>query len=140
MLIHYQNNPLCKARFLHIFWACLFVFSIESSIAIAAGEYLLGDGDTVSIKVYGQSDLTVDARISPEGTIPYPLLEEVAIGGLTPEAAGRKIARRLKDEGFIKSLRWPFQLRVTLASRYIFLGKSMIPGITHLRVKIQLLI
>jgi polysaccharide export outer membrane protein len=128
MLIHYQNNPLCKARLLRIFWACLFIFSIESSLAIAAGEYLLGDGDTVSIKVYGQSDLTVDARISPEGTIPYPLLEEVTIGGLTPEAAGRKIARRLKDEGFIKSPQVALSVKDYTSQQIHILGQINNPG------------
>jgi len=128
MLNHYQNNLLYKPRFLRIFWVFLFVFSIESSLAIAAGEYLLGDGDTVNIKVYGQSDLSVDARISPEGTIPYPLLDEVTIGGLTPEAAGRKIARRLKDEGFIKSPQVALSVKDYTSQQIHVLGQINNPG------------
>jgi polysaccharide export outer membrane protein len=128
MYICHQNNRLGGPWFLLIYWVCLLITSIYASQAIAAGEYLLGDGDTVNITVYGQSDLTVSARISPQGTIPYPLLEEVTIGGLTPEAAGRKIARMLKDGGFIKSPQVALSVKEYTSQQIHILGQINSPG------------
>ena len=128
MLIHYLKNTLYKDRFLRITWTWLLVLSINSPLAYATGEYLLGDGDTVSITVYDHPDLTLTARISPEGTIPYPLLEEVAIGGLTPKAAGRKIAKMLVDRGFIISPQVALAVKDYTSQQIHILGKVSNPG------------
>jgi len=82
---------------------CALIVSVGFPPAFAEEDYLLGGGDIVNIAVYGQPDLTAVVRISQDdGTITYPLLGEVAISGLSPEEAGRKIANLLKDGGFIK--------------------------------------
>lgn len=88
----------------------------------------MGDGDTVSISVYDQPDLTLDARIGPEGTISYPLLDEVAIGGLTPKAAGQKIARMLKEKGFILSPQVSLSVKDYTSQQIHILGKVKNPG------------
>jgi len=128
MLIHYLKNTLYKDRFLRITWTWLLVLSFNSPLAYATGEYLLGDGDTVSITVYDHPDLSLTARISPEGTIPYPLLEEVAIGGLTPKAAGRKIAKMLMDRGFIISPQVALAVKDYTSQQIHILGKVNNPG------------
>lgn len=128
MDIHYQKNTLARDQFTSIYLVLLFILVINSSLAYAAGEYLLGDGDTVAITVYGHSDLTVVARISPVGTIPYPLLQEVAIGGLTPEAAGRKIASKLEGEGFIKSPQVALAVKGYASQQIHILGQINSPG------------
>ena len=128
MGIHYQENTLGRHRFSHIYLVWLFILSINTSLAYAVGEYLLGDGDMVSISVYGHPDLTLEAKISPRGSIPYPLLEKVTIGGLTPEAAGQKIAKRLKDEGFIKSPQVALSVKGYTSQMIHILGKINNPG------------
>lgn len=81
----------------------LIATTVFSPFAGAVEDYLLGGGDTVNITVYQQPDLATVARISQDdGTITFPLIGEVTISGLTPEAAAQKIARLLKDGGFIK--------------------------------------
>jgi polysaccharide export outer membrane protein len=119
-----QDKLWYKSHLISIFW----VWLISSSLAIAAGEYLLGDGDTVGVTVYEHPDLTLEARISPEGTIPYPLLEEVTIGGLTTKAAGRKIARMLEDRGFIISPQVAVSVKNYTSQQIHILGKVNNPG------------
>jgi polysaccharide export outer membrane protein len=63
--------------------------------------YHLGPGDRVSIKVFGESELSVEARLSDGGTISYPLLGEIPITGLTTGELESKIANRLND-GYLK--------------------------------------
>jgi len=56
----------------------------------------LGFGDGVRVTVFQYPDLTTETRISQSGTIAFPLIGEVKIGGLTTTAAGNEIARQLK--------------------------------------------
>lgn len=98
-----QKNKIGNFQFSYIQWICLFIVSVNFSLGFAADGYLLGEGDTVKITVYEQPDLTAVARISHAGTINYPFLGEIPIGGLTSDAAGRLIAKRLEVEGFVKT-------------------------------------
>lgn len=61
----------------------------------------LGGGDNVRITVFQYPDLTTETRVSPRGTITFPMIGEVKIGGLTPAAAGTQIARQLKRGKFM---------------------------------------
>ena len=56
----------------------------------------LGMGDGVRVTVFQYPDLTTETRVSQRGTITFPLIGEIKIGGLTPAAAGSEIARQLK--------------------------------------------
>jgi len=67
----------------------------------ATGEYRLGPGDTVKFTVYNNPDLTTEAEISEGGTISFPLIGEVTIGGLTRGAAERAVAAQLGTGGFV---------------------------------------
>ncbi len=73
-----------------------------SAPAAARPEAVLGVGDTLKITVYQNPDLTVDGiRISESGLINFPLIGSVAVGGLTVSAAELKIAKMLRDGGFV---------------------------------------
>ncbi len=104
MVDHGQKNTKKKLHWSLFQWVVLWNVLFGSSAVLAEEGYRLGGGDTVIIVVYGQEDLSVERRISQDDeTIVYPLLGEIAIGGLTAEAAGQKIARLLKGGGFIKN-------------------------------------
>jgi len=108
---------------------CAFMVSISAPQAFAAEDYLLGGGDTVDIVVYGQSDLTTTARISQDdGTITFPLLDEVAIAGLSPEEAGRKIAKLLRDGGFIKNPQVSLTVKEFQSQKIPVMGQVNKPG------------
>lgn len=85
---------------------CSSAFAQTSPSASAASapkaEAVLGVGDTLKITVYQNPDLTVDGgRISETGQINFPLIGNVTIGGLTISAAEQKIAKQLRDGGFV---------------------------------------
>ena len=92
-----------KFQLSYFLWIALLIVSTTSSHVFAAGGYLLGEGDKVKITVYEQPDLTTTVRISHVGTITYPFLGELSIGGLTSDAAGRLIASRLKKGDVVKA-------------------------------------
>jgi len=108
---------------------CVFMAAISASQAFAEDDYLLGGGDTVDIVVYGQPDLTTVVRISQDdGTITFPLLEEVAIASLSPEEAGRKIAKLLRDGGFIKNPQVSLTVKEFQSQKIAVMGQINNPG------------
>ena len=46
-------------------------------------EYLIGQGDTIRIQVYQNPDLTLETRVTENGTITFPLIGGVKVGGKT---------------------------------------------------------
>lgn len=65
-------------------------------------EYQLGPGDTIRIQVYQNADLTLETRVTENGTITFPLIGIARIGGMTISSAELTIANALKSGGFVK--------------------------------------
>lgn len=61
----------------------------------------LGAGDNIRITVYQNPDLTTEARLSPLGAIAFPMIGEVALGGLTQAEAGARVAQLLRNGKFL---------------------------------------
>lgn len=80
----------------------LMVLSIFAHAGDVKQDYVLGAGDTVRVTVYGSPDLTTETRISAAGTLTFPLLGDVAVGGLSTALAEKKIATNLEEGGFVK--------------------------------------
>jgi polysaccharide export outer membrane protein len=57
----------------------------------------------VKISVYGNPDLTTLTRVLPNGTITFPLIGAVAVGGFSQAHAEEIIAAKLRDGGFVKN-------------------------------------
>lgn len=79
----------------------VFVMLFLSPAFAAQSADVLGVGDSVRITVFQYPDLTTETRISQRGTVIFPMVGEVKIDGLTPAAAGTKIARQLKQGKFL---------------------------------------
>ena len=67
----------------------------------ADSDYRMGTGDVLRITVYGQPDLTTEARVGESGGITFPLIGEVKLAGSTPAQGETEIARRLSKGGFV---------------------------------------
>ena len=63
--------------------------------------YVMGVGDSVKITVYQNPDMTTETRISELGSVTFPLIGPVELGGLTPAQAEIRIAALLKSGGFV---------------------------------------
>jgi polysaccharide export outer membrane protein len=96
------QNPFRRRRLLGVlalYTAAL--MAVQMTPAFAEQEYLLAPGDILKITVFKNPDLSLDVRVSEAGSISYPLISSVPIGGLTLPAAERKIAQMLRDGGFV---------------------------------------
>jgi polysaccharide export outer membrane protein len=102
---------------------------VASAVAApGAAEYLLGPGDVVKIMVYEHPDLTTIARTSEAGGITFPLLGEVAIGGLNAKAVEAKLAELLLVRGFIKHPQVSLNIEQYGSQRISVLGQVNRPG------------
>ncbi|QOJ22929.1 MAG: polysaccharide export protein EpsE [Gammaproteobacteria bacterium] len=95
-------NVMKKTKVLAIMIILLGVACIENTIAGEARESALGPGDTLRIFVYGHPDMTTETKVSETGKITFPLLGEIAVNGLTPSEAERKIANLLETRDILR--------------------------------------
>ena len=59
--------------------------------------------DVLKISVYGNPDLATTTRVMQNGTITFPLIGAVPVGGVTPAEAESRIADRLSRGGFVRN-------------------------------------
>lgn len=85
---------------LALLWALSLLTSPARAETIAAEDlsYQLGSGDMIRIQVYGESDLTLEARITDTGTISYPFLGQVKATGRTLGQLQNEITAGLKGD------------------------------------------
>ena len=61
-----------------------------------ASDYVIGAGDTLTVFVWRNPELSTDVIVRPDGDISIPLVEDVSASGETPTALARKVEERLK--------------------------------------------
>jgi polysaccharide export outer membrane protein len=93
-----------------------------------SADITIGSGDTIRIVVFQNPDLTIDTRVSESGAITYPLLGSVQVGGLTIDAAEKRIANGLREGGFVPQPQVNISLAQILGNRVTILGKVGKPG------------
>jgi polysaccharide export outer membrane protein len=62
-----------------------------------AGEYTLGSGDLIDIRVYDQPNLAFRGKVRGDGRIAMAFVGEVVAAGKTPFGFGRELEQRLKE-------------------------------------------
>jgi polysaccharide export outer membrane protein len=60
-------------------------------------EYVIQVGDVISVRVWGQDNLSSQGRVRPDGKISLPYVPEVQAAGFTPAALSKMIQANLKD-------------------------------------------
>jgi polysaccharide export outer membrane protein len=114
-------------------WITLFVllvfgvqaFGVQAQTDVAVSGYQLGSGDLVRIQVYGESDLSVDARVTETGMIAYPFLGQIQLLGKTLDQVQQAITRGLRGDYLVDP-----KVSVTILEyRQIFInGEVKSPG------------
>ena len=81
------------------FLATLLAIGLTPALAGAdpAANYVLHPGDQLAITVFGEPTLSQTATILPDGTITYPLVGQLNVGGEPVKAATMKLASALQQ-------------------------------------------
>jgi polysaccharide export outer membrane protein len=79
----------------------LFAIGVAAAAAQPAQGYRLGTGDRISIAVFGEPDLAVDAKVADSGRIAYPFIGELRIAGRTPAEVEKELADALRGDWLV---------------------------------------
>lgn len=102
--------------------------STAQAQAQAKPDYPLGAGDAIRIQVFQNPDLTIETRVSENGSITYPLIGAVDLGGLSIAVAEQKIADALQKGGFIQKPQVNIVLLANRGNQVAVLGQVNRPG------------
>ena len=111
-----------------LFLALFIVFFTTGASGQDNLESPLGPGDILRIQVFQNPDLTTETRVSETGSITYPLIGAVEVGGLSIAEAERKISDALKKGGYIKQAQVNIVLLQMRGSQVSVLGQVNRPG------------
>lgn len=106
--------------------------------ATAAEEYVVGEGDTLQIAVFGHPDLTTSVVVARDGAIQFPLIGNVRVAGLMVTEIEKGIASALAD-GFIIDPMVSASVQEYRTKTSSILGKVNRPGQYQFRGKLTLL-
>ena len=91
-------------------------------------DYLLGAGDSIRVNVFQNPELTTETRVSESGTVTYPLIGEVKLGGKTIQDGEKIIAAALISGGFVQQPQVNIVLLQIRGNQVAVLGLVNRPG------------
>lgn len=107
--------------------ACsLWVSVLSAGSSAAEPAYQLNPGDAVLVSVWREDALQKEVRVLPDGSITFPLVGRVEVGGLSTSEAAKLIAARLKE--YIPDPNVTLVITGIEGNRAYVLGKVPKPG------------
>ncbi len=96
--------------------------------AASQPEYRLGPGDAIRVVIFQNPDLTIETRVTENGSITYPLVGSIQVGGMTIPEAERTIGAALAKGGFIQKPQVNIVLLANRGNQVSVLGAVNRPG------------
>jgi len=90
-------------------------------------EYRIGSKDLLEIKVVELPELNLAVRVSEDGSITLPLIGRVELGGMTKDAAERKIAALLAEK-YVNNPQVSVFIKEYQSNRVALIGAVKTPG------------
>ena len=79
-------------------WLALFLSGFMGVRAQESDDRTIAPFDIIIIEVYGEKDLSGEHRVQQSGTIKYPLLGNIAVGGQTPSQVAAQLTEKLEAD------------------------------------------
>ena len=110
---------------------------LEQVLSSSKASFVLGKGDVLSISVYDEPDLTLDAvPVRPDGMVAFPLIGDVQVAGRDVETVTAEIRERL--------LQYVLEPKVSVVVRefnsldYTVYGEVVNPGVYPLTTEVSI--
>ena len=98
------------------------------SVVTSIANTIVGAGDQVLITVFGQPDMSAEVTVNDNRQVTLPLIGNMQVGGLTPQAIERQVAQRLKDGEYLHNPAVSVQVRQFRSQVMSVLGEVQRPG------------
>ena len=103
---------------------------VEPAAAAPANEpppvYTIGISDVLSISVWPNRDLSAEVIVRPDGKITLPLINDVAVAGLTPDALRAAVEREARS--FVSEPKVTVAVKEINSRRVFIAGEAVKPG------------
>jgi len=90
-----------KKGIFHPMITSIFIFAMVILFPLFAGaatdDYVIGDGDTLQISVWGSPQLSASLIVRPDGKITLPAVGDVVASGFTPEQLSKNLSEKLES-------------------------------------------
>jgi polysaccharide export outer membrane protein len=94
---------------------------------VANDDYRISPADVLEINVFQETDLKAILRVSNEGTIVFPLIGTVPVGGMTPQEAAHALQARLA-QGYLINPQVSVIVQEFSKRSFTVLGEVQKPG------------
>ena len=88
----------------------------------------VGPGDMLDIMVVGEKDLPHDYKVNPDGTIDFPYLDRVDVGGLEPHQITDKLKKKLAEAKILTNAQVILAVKQYASKRVSLIGQVNKPG------------
>ena len=89
----------------------------QNRTSVKREKYLVDCNDILDITVFDESKLSAKARVSEEGILSYPLIEDIKVKGLTIQEVENILEERLRD-GYLKDPKVTVMLDIGLMQQH----------------------
>jgi polysaccharide export outer membrane protein len=107
------------------------VLGMLLAFAIAASarqnEYIVGPQDVLTVTVYDQADLTGKYPVDADGTLTFPLIGRVKVGGLNLRGVEAELKKQLAN-GYLKNPQVSVAVEQFKSQRIFVMGEVRAPG------------
>jgi polysaccharide export outer membrane protein len=121
---------LCHAR-----WSASLLIVLALSLWVhppaRAEDYTIGARDVLAITVWGQTDLSRDYTVAPDGFVPFPLIGRVKAAGLTANELAARLTELLAKD-YLVNPQVILSVKEYLSQQVQVLGAAARPGIYYL--------
>lgn len=100
---------------------------VSKDLPLTSSDYLLGPGDLLSIKVLEAQDLNTETRVSSQGNVDIPLLNDVNVLNLTVAEAERKV-EGLYRERYLQNPHVSIYIKEHVSKQITVVGAVNHPG------------
>ena len=94
----------------------------------ALDDTTLGPGDALTVRVYGEEEMTGNHQVAPDGTINFPLLGAVHVSGLEPTEVADKIQTELRERDLMRNPHVSVYVEAYSSKRVSVVGAVANPG------------
>ncbi len=137
MARYYTNQMHWKKKYSMNKILVSFAITLMLAGSVFADDYVIGDGDTLQVSVWGSPELSITTTVRPDGKISLPAMGEIRASGLTT----MELMNLLKEE-LTKVVKAPNVTVIVMnATNYqiYVIGKGVTPGVVILRRETTLL-
>ncbi|MBS1832361.1 MAG: polysaccharide biosynthesis/export family protein [Acidobacteria bacterium] len=106
-------------------------------LAVDPTAYLIGGEDVISIQTWRHPEFSFNMAVRPDGKISVPLVGEMQIGGMTPDAFSKKFAEAIGD--YVRSPEVFVQVLDVRSKKYFIDGEVFKAGEYPLVARVRVL-